>query len=92
MKKQKVDDEVLDIAARSLGVQLTDMLRNIDAAGRSGVGQPVMPVLDVAARCSFCGGAGEVEVEVEDFAGSWVVITILCPHGRRPRPLGGHTT
>lgn len=76
-KVEKVDDELIDLAARTVGRRLTNMLTKVEDNNHT---NPVKPVEDRASLCSFCGGAGEVETEVEDYLGSVVVITINCPH------------
>lgn len=78
-KIEKVDDELIDLAARTVGRRLTNMLTNVEDNNHT---KPPPRLDDRASRCSFCGGAGEVETEVEDYLGSTIVITINCPHDK----------
>ena len=83
MKKiVKVDDELLDDAGRAVAHRLTRLLESVpdDLAYLQPRRSNDTPQANRARPCSFCGGAGEVETEIEDYAGSMVVITIVCPH------------
>lgn len=78
-KISKVDDELLDAAGRALSNRLSNMLKVVPVNDPAWIGDRAPSASD-RIECSFCGGAGEVETEVEDYAGSTVIITILCPH------------
>lgn len=82
-KPRKIDDELLDEVGRHVTQRLHGMLSRIpddDPSYYSPSTVAQFPEKKPAANCTFCGGAGQVEREIEDSMGTTLIITIDCFH------------